>query len=268
MIMTMTPPSGKDVYTVALVIVGNEILSGRTQDSNTSWIAENLNRIGVVLYQVRVVPDIEGEIIKAVNELRGIVDYVFTTGGIGPTHDDITAESIARAFDVKLELNEEAYGILVRHYGSEDQVTPPRKKMAMIPAGASLINNPVSGAPGFQIGNVFVMAGVPRIMQAMFDDVQTRLSRGKPVLSNTIACSLAESAIAEPLEAVQKNYPSVNIGSYPHFRGGILGLSLVLRSNDDETLDLATRDVIALIAAQGGEPHALSIQSSGKIVSG
>ncbi len=266
--MTMNTASSKDVYTVALIVVGNEILSGRTQDTNTSWLAEKLNGMGIVLHQVRVVPDIEGEIIKAVRELRGVVDYVFTTGGIGPTHDDITAESIAHAFDVELELNKDAYDILVNHYGSEEQVTAPRRKMAMIPVGAGLINNPVSGAPGFQIGNVFVMAGVPRIMQAMFDDVKTRLSRGKPVLSNTIACSLAESAIAEPLEAVQKNYPSVNIGSYPHFRGGILGLSLVLRSNDDEALDRATRDVIALIAAQGGEPHALSVQSSGKIVAG
>lgn len=266
--MTMNATPSKDVYTVALIVVGNEILSGRTQDTNTSWLAEKLNGMGIVLHQVRVVPDIEEEIIKAVTELRDGVDYVFTTGGIGPTHDDITAESIAHAFNVELELNKEAYDILVNHYGSEEQVTAPRKKMAMIPVGASLINNPVSGAPGFQIGNVFVMAGVPRIMQAMFDDVKTRLSRGKPVLSNTIACSLAESEIAEPLEAVQKNYPSVNIGSYPHFRGGILGLSLVLRSNDDEALDRATRDVIALIAAQGGEPHALSVQSSGKIVTG
>ena len=266
--VTMTPSHGKDVYKTALIIIGNEILSGRTQDANTAWIAENLMSLGVVLHQVRVVPDIENEIIMAVNELREKVDYVFTTGGIGPTHDDITAEAIAKAFGVELELNKEAYDILVRHYGSEKEVTPPRKKMAKIPVGASLINNPVSGAPGFQIGNVFVLAGVPRIMQAMFDDVVTRLSRGKPVLSNTIACSLAESAIAEPLEEIQKCYPAVNIGSYPHFRGGILGLSLVLRSTEDEILDRATRDVIGLIAAQGGEPNALSIQSSGKLMAG
>lgn len=260
----MTPASSKDLYTVALVIIGNEILSGRTQDTNTPWLAENLISMGVILHQVRIVPDVEHEIITAVNELREKVDYVFTTGGIGPTHDDITAEAIAKTFGTALELNKQAYDILVRHYGDEKQVTAPRKKMAMIPIGASLINNPVSGAPGFQIGNVFVLAGVPRIMQAMFDDVKTRLSRGKPVLSNTIACSLAESAIAEPLEEIQKEYPMVSIGSYPHFRGGILGLSLVLRSIDDEKLDRATQDVIALIAAQGGEPNALSIQSSGK----
>jgi molybdopterin-biosynthesis enzyme MoeA-like protein len=197
---------------------------------------------------LRIVPDLEEEIISAVNELRQRFDYVFTTGGIGPTHDDITAESVARAFGLKLEINKEAYEILVRYYGSEEEVNPPRQKMAMIPEGARLINNPVSGAPGFQIENVFVMAGVPRIMQAMFDDVKMRLHRGRPMLSNTIACSLIESQVAQPLEEIQKNYPSIIIGSYPQFRGGILGLSLVLRATDNEALDKATADVIAMIA--------------------
>lgn len=261
----MTPASSKDLYTVALVIIGNEILSGRTQDTNTPWLAENLISMGVILHQVRIVPDVEHEIITAVNELREKVDYVFTTGGIGPTHDDITAEAIAKTFGTALELNKQAYDILVRHYGDEKQVTAPRKKMAMIPIGASLINNPVSGAPGFQIGNVFVLAGVPRIMQAMFDDVKTRLSRGKPVISNTVTCSLAESAVAEPLAEIQKNYPGVDIGSYPHFRGGILGLSLVLRSIDAAVLGRATDDVIAMIKRMGGEPNALSIQSKNHI---
>lgn len=240
----MNMPENKDLYRAALVVIGNEILSGRTRDTNTSWIAEHIADIGVVLGEVRVVPDVETEIIFSVNELRQKFDYVFTTGGIGPTHDDITAESIARAFDTTLELHPEAYAILVRHYGGEVEVTPPRKKMAMIPVGASLINNPVSGAPGFQIANVFVMAGVPRIMQAMFDDVKLRLNRGKPMLSNTIACSLSESAVAQPLEDIQKEYPTVTIGSYPHFRGGILGLSLVLRSTDNDALDAATAAVI------------------------
>lgn len=264
----MSPSDSKDHHTAALIIIGNEILSGRTQDANTSWIAEQLNRLGIVLMQVRVVPDIETEIIMAVHKLKVRADYVFTTGGIGPTHDDITAEAMAKAFDRKLELNDEAYQILVRHYGDEKEVTAPRKKMAMIPNGAKLINNPVSGAPGFILENVFVMAGVPRIMQAMFDDVKNYLKHGKPVLSNTIACSLAESAIAEPLGRVQNKYPTVGIGSYPHFRGGILGLSLVLRSSDDPALDIATREVIDLITQLGGEPNALSIQSSGTIVSG
>ena len=152
--------------------------------------------------------------------------------------------------------------------GVPKEIKTDEYRVAMIPVGARLINNPVSGAPGFQMDNVFVMAGVPRIMQAMFDDIQPRLKRGKPVLSNTVACSLAESTIAEPLEEVQHKYPTVSIGSYPHFRGGILGLSLVLRSTDDDALDEATREVIAIIAGLGGEPNALSIQSTGKIVSG
>lgn len=258
----------KDTHTVALIIIGNEILSGRTQDSNTAWIAEQLNQMGLVLREVRVVQDIEEDIIFAIHELMKKTDYVFTTGGIGPTHDDITSESVAKAFGVDLELNAEAFKVLARHYEGEENVTPPRKKMAMIPKGATLINNPVSGAPGFKIDNVFVMAGVPRIMHAMFDDVKNYLNRGKPVLSNTIACSLAESAVAEALARIQKTYPMVSIGSYPHFRGGILGLSLVLRSIDDPALDSATREVIDLITSLGGEPNALSIQSSGKIVSG
>lgn len=264
MMPLMNSIEAEENHTVGLVIIGNEILSGRTQDTNTAWIAENLNRMGIFLRQVRVVADIEAEIVGAVNELRTKFDYVFTTGGIGPTHDDITAEAVAKAFGVGLELNDEAYQILVRHYGDESDVTPPRKKMAMIPVGASLINNPVSGAPGFQMGNVFVMAGVPRIMQAMFDDLKTRLKRGKPVLSNTIACSLAESAVAEPLAAIQNKYPDVIVGSYPHFRGGLLGLSLVLRSTDTPSLDAATHEVIHLIGDLGGEPHAISIQSGGK----
>ncbi len=259
-------PDQKDNYTVALIVVGNEILSGRTQDTNTSWIAEQLNKIGVLLQQVRVVPDVEPDIIAAIHDLREKYDYVFITGGIGPTHDDITAEAVAKAFKAKLQLNQTAFDILVRHYGGEEYVTPPRKKMAMIPDGADLINNPVSGAPGFQIENVFVMAGVPRIMQAMFDDVKTRLKKGKPVLSNTVSCSLAESDVAEPLSALQDKYPSVSIGSYPHFRGGLLGLSLVLRSVNDQELDRATGEVIGMIAELGGEPKALSVQSSGKLL--
>lgn len=260
----MTEIPSQNSPTVALIIIGNEILSGRTVDTNTAWIAENLNRMGIVLRQVRVVPDIEEDIVSAVNELRARVDYVFTTGGIGPTHDDITTASIAKAFGISTVLNAEAYDILINHYEGEENVTAPRKKMAIIPEGASLISNPVSGAPGFQIGNVFVMAGVPRIMQAMFDDIRNRITHGKPLLSNTIACSLVESMVAEPLEKIQEDYPSVTIGSYPHFRGGILGLSIVLRSTNDEILDDATGEVIAMITALGGKPNAISIQSQPK----
>ncbi len=254
----------KETYSAALIVIGNEILSGRTQDTNTSWIADQLTAMGIVLHQVRVVPDIEDDIIEAVRALKSKVDYVFTTGGIGPTHDDITAETMAKAFGVGIGLHPEAYDMLVRHYGSEAEVTSARKKMAMIPEGAGLILNPVSGAPGFQIENVFVMAGVPRIMQAMFDDVKTRLKRGRPVLSNTISCGLAESVVAEALATVQARYPGVSIGSYPHYRGGVLGLSLVLRSTDDPALDKATGEVITLVRRLGGEARALSIQSTGR----
>jgi molybdenum cofactor synthesis domain-containing protein len=259
----MTDLQEKDTYTAGLVIIGNEILSGRTQDANTSWLAGALTNMGLAMFHVRVVPDVEGEIIAAVQEVSKKVDYVFTTGGIGPTHDDITAESIAKAFGAPLELNEEAYQVLVRHYGSEQEVTPPRKKMAMIPKGASLIANPVSGAPGFQIGNVFVMAGVPKIMQAMFDDVRTKLKRGKTVLSNTVTCSMGESKVAQDLSDIQARYPQVSVGSYPNYRGGSLGLALVLRSSDKALLDAATQEVVDMIVRLGGTPGAISMQSEG-----
>lgn len=250
-------------YTAALIIIGNEILSGRTQDTNTSWLAEKLVAMGIRLREVRVVPDVESDIIAAVNALRVRMDYVFTTGGIGPTHDDITSESIAKAFNTELELSREAHRLLINHYGGEAEVTPPRRKMAMIPKGAGLIANPVSAAPGFYIENVYVMAGVPRIMQAMFDHVKTMLTPGDPILSTTIACGLQESTVAEDLTALQHKYPAVDIGSYPHFRGGILGLSLVLRSTDALLLDSASQDVIAMIRRHGGQPHALSVRPDG-----
>jgi len=262
----MTTAPQKDSYTAALIVIGNEILSGRTQDTNSAWIGQQLMPQGIMLRQIRVVPDIEDEIISAIHDLRLKVDYVFTTGGIGPTHDDITAAAVAKAFGVPVELNDTAYQMLVRHYGSEQEVTPARKKMAMVPKGSKLIVNAVSGAPGFQMENVFVMAGVPRIMQSMFEDVKGMLGIGKPVLSNTITCSLTESVIAAGLAKIQNDFPDVAIGSYPSFRGGILGLSLVLRSNDPDLLDRATNDVIALISELGGEPNAIGIQSPGNFI--
>lgn len=246
-------------YTAGLIIIGNEILSGRTHDTNTPWLAEKLVGMGIRLVEVRVVPDVAEEIISAVNTLRKKVDYLFTTGGIGPTHDDITSESVARAFGTELELNREAFRLLINHYGGEAEVTPPRKKMAMVPRGAGLIANPVSAAPGFVMDNVYVMAGVPRIMQAMFDHVKTMLTPGAPILSSTIACGLQESTVAEDLTALQAKYPTVDMGSYPHYRGGILGLSLVLRSTDALALDSAAQDVVAMIKRLGGQPHALSV---------
>lgn len=257
----MCPLTPADTYKAALIIIGNEILSGRTQDTNTPWIAERLVKMGIILVEVRVVQDVEDEIIAAVHDLKGKVDYVFTTGGIGPTHDDITSAAMAKAFGTKLEVNPEALDMMIAHYGRAEDITPARKKMAMIPKGARLIDNPVSGPPGFKIENVFVMAGVPRIMQAMFDNVALMLVHGKPLLSNTIACSLQESAIAEKLSDIQDRFPEVSIGSYPHYRGGLLGLSLVLRSTNPVPLKAASQEVVDLIRSLGGHPQAISVLS-------
>lgn len=251
--------------TAALLIIGNEILSGRTQDTNTPWIAGRLAERGIKLMEVRVVPDREEAIIKAVMELKAQVAYLFTTGGIGPTHDDITSETMAKAFGVPYVLNAEARQALLKHYQSEADLTPARLKMAHIPEGARLINNPVSGAPGFQLENVYVMAGVPLIMQSMLDGILPELETGFPILSNTITCDLQESVIAEGLSAIQDKYPTVDIGSYPHFRSGALGLSLVLKSNDNDNLHAATHEVIDMVQSFGKEPMAISIKSSGAL---
>jgi molybdenum cofactor synthesis domain-containing protein len=248
------------LYRAALIIIGNEILSGRTHDTNTPWIAERLTRYGILLAEVRVIPDIEDVIINTVRDVKGRFDYVFTTGGIGPTHDDITSESMAKAFGKSWDRNPQAYQMLVDYYGAE-QVTPARAKMAMIPATATLIPNPVTGAPGFGIENVFVMAGVPRIMQAMFDHVIGQIKIGAPVLSSTVTCGLHESLIADDLGKLQKEFPDVDVGSYPHYRGGILGLSLVVRATDQALLETVTNRMIALIRQYGGEPRAVSMKT-------
>ncbi len=254
-----------DIFSAALLIIGNEILAGRTQDTNTPWIAERLTDRGIVLGEVRIIPDNEDDIIFAVNQLRAKFDYVFTTGGIGPTHDDITAESIAKAFGVDLVRDEQAFKMLEEHYGLAE-LTPPRAKMSLIPVGSQLIPNPVTAAPGFIIENVHVMAGVPRIMQAMLDHVLGMIQAGKPILSNTVACSLPESTLAMDLEALQDKYPDLQMGSYPHYRGGVLGLSLVLRGTNKENLENATAELVELIKKYGDEPRALSIRSTGELV--
>lgn len=263
--MTATRKERPENFTAALVIIGNEILSGRTQDTNTPWIAERLTERGIVLGEVRVIPDREDLIVFSVRELRGKYDYVFTTGGIGPTHDDITAACVAKAFDLKLVRNEQAFRMLAEHYGP-DGLTPPRAKMALVPEGAVLIPNPVSVAPGFIVGNVHVMAGVPRIMQGMLDHVLDMIIAGEPILSSTVACQLLESVIAEDLEKLQEKYPHIQIGSYPHYRGGSLGLSIVMRTADQTELEEATAILIELIKKHGDEPRALSIRTPAEIV--
>ena len=242
----------------AILIIGNEILSGRTQDTNTHYIAGKLTSLGIRMKEVRVVPDEKDIIIRAVNELRGNVDYLFTTGGIGPTHDDITAGSISEAFGVELVLNPDARQQLLDYYGSEAELNEGRLRMAMIPEGASLIRNPVSGAPGFVMGNVYTMAGVPRIMQAMMDNIAATLRQGPKIISNTVSCSLGESAIAKQLEEIQSRYSDVEIGSYPHYRAGALGLSLVLRSTELAKVAAATEEVIAMVKTLNGSPVLLT----------
>ncbi len=240
--------------TAALLIVGNEILSGRTKDANLHFIAEKLGEMGIRLAEARVVPDIPDEIIEAVNALRNKYTYVFTTGGIGPTHDDITAECVARAFGVALVQNTEARRRLEERWAESGiEMNEARLRMANAPEGAVLIDNPVSAAPGFQIGNVFVMAGVPKIMQAMFTGLRDRLAGGDPLLSRTIACNLPEGTLAGGLGAVQARHAEVDIGSYPSYAGTGFRVALVLRHTDEAVLDAAVEDVCALIRSLGAE---------------
>lgn len=246
-------------HTAALLVIGNEILSGRTQDTNTPWIAKKLAERGIKLVEVRVVPDLEDKISEGLNELKVKADYLFTTGGIGPTHDDITTESVAKALGLEVVLSPEARAMLAAYYKSEEELTPARLKMAQVPDGAKLIPNPVSGAPGYRIANIFVMAGVPRIMQAMLDHILPELEAGVPILSNTVTCNLPESRIAEGLGEIQKCYEAIEIGSYPHFREGDLGLSVVLRSINPDLLNKATGEVVDLIRSYGGETVAVGI---------
>lgn len=239
-----------DFVSAALIIIGNEILSGRTQDKNLAFIAAALNRNGIQLREVRVIPDIEDTIIATVNEMRAKFDYVFTSGGIGPTHDDITAESIAKAFGLSLYLHPEANALLEEHYG--ENYTPERAKMAKVPEGAALIANPVSRAPGFNIGNVYVLAGVPRILQAMIDGLLPGLKGGKPMLSRSVTTNLREGDMAQTLGALQEKYPDVDLGSYPFFQAGQLGTSIVARSMDEALLQQAVTDIKAMMESMGG----------------
>jgi molybdenum cofactor synthesis domain-containing protein len=245
------------VSTAAMLVIGDEILSGRTQDSNSNYIARQLTSLGIDLREVRVVGDIEAEIVAALNALRGRYDFVFTTGGIGPTHDDITADAVARAFGVGIGYHPEAYAALEARY-EKGQFNDARKRMARVPDGASLIKNSASVAPGFQVENVFVMAGVPMVMRAMMEEVVTRLPRGVTVKSITVSAELPEGAIAEGLADIQKAYPDTAIGSYPWYRDGKFGSQLVARSRDGEAVEAAAGAIEAMITALGATPERIN----------
>lgn len=236
----------------AIVIIGNEILSGRTKDINLPWLGEQLSAMGIQLLEGRIVPDVPEAIIEAVNTVRKRYDYVFTTGGIGPTHDDITSGCIAQAFGVSLIRHPDAEAVLRVHYKPED-INEARLKMADVPEGATLVANPVSAAPGYRIGNVYVFAGVPRIMQAMFDNIRHELQTGEPIESRSVTTLLTEGTIAQGLEDIQNRYPDVSIGSYPMIRDGKLGTSLVLRSTNIPVLEKACNEVQALVVSLNGE---------------
>jgi len=247
--------------TACLLVIGNEVLSGRTQDLNIKFIATRLGEIGIPLKEVRVIPDVAETIIGTVNTVRAQFDHVFTTGGIGPTHDDITSECVAAAFGVPYEIHPEAFARMERHY-KPGEFNAARQRMATMPRGATLIDNAISIAPGFTIGNVHVMAGVPRIMQSMFDALAPSLVGGPPIISRAVhAAGLLEGAVAAGLSAVQDKYPGLDLGSYPYYRATGNGVALVAKGPDAAECEAAIADVTALIASMGltpvaGEPPA------------
>ncbi|MFQ5622996.1 MAG: competence/damage-inducible protein A [Paracoccaceae bacterium] len=235
--------------TAALLVIGDEILSGRTRDVNTHHLAGALTEHGVDLREARVVPDETAAIVEAVNALRARYSYVFTSGGIGPTHDDITADAVAAAFGVSIDVRADARAVLERYYAENDiELNEARLRMARVPDGASLIGNPVSAAPGFRLENVFVMAGVPKIFAAMLDGVLPSLTAGRPMLSATVRADRPEGEVASPLAEVAARFPDVSIGSYPHAASGRLGTNIVLRCPDAARLEAARAAVEALLA--------------------
>ena len=230
----------------AILIIGNEILSGRTQDTNTSSLALWLNSIGVKVNEVRVIADIESTIIKTVNHLREANDYVFTTGGIGPTHDDITAQSISKAFNLEYMIHKEAFKILEAYY-KIGEFNEGRQKMVWMPKNANLILNPTSGAPGFNVKNVFCLPGVPSILKSMLGGLKNKIIGGDPILSHTISLKTVESEIANSLTNVQNNNITVEIGSYPFFQAGKLGVSIVIRSEDQFKIDKCSSEILEFV---------------------
>ena len=240
--------------TACLLVIGNEVLSGRTQDANIKYLAAGLGAIGIPLREVRVIPDVADTIITTVNEVRARFDHVFTTGGIGPTHDDITSECIAAAFGVPWEPHAEAWARMNAHYPS-GEFNAARQRMATMPRGATLIENKISVAPGFTIGNVHVMAGVPRIMQSMFEALAPTLAGGPPIVSRAVhAIGLLEGRVAEGLAEIQGRHPALDLGSYPFYRATGSGVALVAKGPDPADAEAVIAEVVALIRAVGLEP--------------
>ena len=239
------------IWTAALVVIGDEILSGRTQDKNVAQIAAWLNVQGIRLAEVRVVADREAAIVEAVNTLRARNDYLFTTGGIGPTHDDITVDAIAVALGVTVVHHPKAVAVLEHYYATRGGATEARLRMARVPQGADLIENRMSGAPGIRIGNVFIMAGVPHITAGMLDALTGTLEGGRPVVSKTIGCWVAESEVADLLGMQERSHEGVAIGSYPFFRDGRVGANFVVRSPDADAVDACVGDLTAALEAGG-----------------
>jgi len=238
--------TNKKEIIASIIIIGNEVLSGRTKDLNTSTLSIWLNSIGIIVHEVRVIPDVEKVIIDTVNELRSKYDYVFTTGGIGPTHDDITAESISKVFNLEYGIHKEAFSILEKYY-EPGEFSKGRQKMAMMPTKANLILNPSSGAPGFYVKNVFCLPGVPSILKSMIGGLNNVLVGGDPILSKTINLRTYESEIAKSLTNVQIKNKEVEIGSYPFFRQGKLGVSIVLRSVDQAKIDNCNLQILEFV---------------------
>ncbi|MGK6356843.1 competence/damage-inducible protein A [Sphingomonas sp. DT-207] len=244
------------IWTAALVVIGDEILSGRTQDRNVAQIASWLNVQGIRLAEVRIVPDVEPAIVEAVNALRARNDYCFTTGGIGPTHDDITVDAIAAALGVPVVIHPQARAVLERHYETRGGLTDARLRMARVPEGAELIPNRMSGAPGIRVGNLFILAGVPHIAAGMLDALTGTLEGGQPLVSRTIGAWAAESEIAELLRETERVHPGVAIGSYPFFREGRTGANFVVRATDPALVEQCSDALAAGLRENGLEPVA------------
>ena len=242
--------------TACVVVIGNEVLSGRTQDANIRFLAQRLGDLGIPVREVRIIPDVADTIVRTIVEVRAAFDHVFTTGGIGPTHDDITSECIAAAFGVPWERQPIVWARMEAHY-PPGQFNAARQRMATMPRGAVLIDNGRSIAPGFSMGNVHVMAGVPAIMRAMFDMLAPTLQGGSPVVSRSVhAADIREGEIAEGLSAIQARYPALDLGSYPYYREGGAGVAIVAKGTDPTAAEAAIEEVTALFAHLGGKPLA------------